>query len=96
METNSGRRRRALAWALSVLALVEAVYTVAALVVGDSSLAEAVGSYSVTNLAIGGSFAAAGGVIALHRPRHPVGWIMLLGGLGPLSAAASVPLGMYA
>ena len=62
METNSGRRRRALAWALCVLALVEAVYTVAALVVGDSSLAEAVGSYSVTNVAIGGSFAAAGGV----------------------------------
>jgi signal transduction histidine kinase len=83
-----------LAWAGSGLALAEGLFAVVALIALGTPAAVAVGSYSVTNTAIGGSLAAAGAVIALHRPRHPVGWIMLLGGLAHLTSAAVVPLEM--
>jgi two-component system, NarL family, sensor kinase len=91
---DEGVNRRVLAWAGGGLALAEGVFTVAGLVALGFTAAAAVGSYSVTNTAIGGSLAAAGVVIALHRPRHPVGWIMLLGGLAHLTSAAAGVLGM--
>lgn len=94
MDTTGGARR-VLAWTGIGLALAAALYTVVALLLSGVTFADAVGSYAVTNLTIGGSFAAAGGVIALYRPRHPVGWILLLGGLGHLTTAAMVPLGAY-
>jgi two-component system, NarL family, sensor kinase len=90
---DEGVNRRVLAWAGSGLALAEGLFTVVALAV-NASWAVAVGTYSVTNTAIGGSLAAAGAVIALHRPRHPVGWILLFGGLAHLTSAAAGVLGM--
>ncbi len=87
---------KVLGWIALGLAASGVVFTVVFLIASGTSFAEALDSYAVSNLAIGGSFAAAGAVIALHRPGNPIGWIVLLGGLGTIGTAASVPIGMYA
>ena len=95
VDVPTDRRLRALVWVLAGLAAAETLVAVAAPVALGSSLDQAVGSYSVTNVAIGGSFATAGVVIALHRTRHPVGWLLLAGGLAHLTTAAAGGLGAY-
>jgi len=93
--TGSRGSHRALAWALIVLAFIEALVAVVGPVALGMSFADTVGAYVVTNVAIGGSLAAAGGIIALHRARHPVGWLLLAGGICHLTTAAATAIGAY-
>ena len=46
----------------------------------------------MSNLVIGLSFGLCGCVIAVHRPRHPVGWLYAGGGALQLATAATAPV----
>ena len=50
---------------------------------------EVVGSYLLTNTAMGVGFAACGVVVARHRPANPIGWLFLAFGVAHLTTAAS-------
>ena len=54
---------------------------------------QAVDAFVVSNLVIGVSFGLCGALIAWHRPRHPVGWLYLVGGSCQLVSAAAAVLG---
>ena len=45
----------------------------------------------VTNGLMGVAFGGFGAIIAWHRPRNAVGWLLLAGGLGHAITAAGVP-----
>lgn len=53
---------------------------------------EAVDSFVVTNALMGLSFGLCGAVICRHRPRNPVGWLLVADGLGHATTALAVPL----
>jgi two-component system, NarL family, sensor kinase len=91
----TGRRARFLAFALGVIALAETVTAAAGAVVIGMSWTDAVGSYLVTNSAIGVAFAACGMLIAWHRRRNPVGWLLLGAGVAHLTTAAALPVGAF-
>ncbi len=83
------------AYLLAAVAAVEAVAAVAGAVVVQLGARDALGSYLVTNVAIGVSFAPCGLLIARQRPRNPIGWLLLALAVAPLTSAAMVPLGAY-
>jgi len=82
--------------AIAVLLFAVTVAEVIAAVVGAKvtgmTFEEAVGSYLVTNCAIGLSCAASGLLIAWHRPRNPVGWLLTAGGVLQTMTAAASPV----
>ncbi|MFL6073332.1 MAG: histidine kinase [Mycobacteriales bacterium] len=84
-----------LAWALAVLAAVEALVAVGGAVLLRISPSEAVGSYLVTNAAIGVGFAACGALLAVNRPANALGWLLLAAGVAPLTTAALSPVLHY-
>jgi len=88
------RRRpaRALALGLFALALAELALTIAAALAGDPSWANAVGSFTVTNGAMGLGFAACGVLLAWHRPRNPIGWLFLAAGVADATSASGIQL----
>ncbi|HET9420892.1 MAG TPA: histidine kinase [Nocardioides sp.] len=53
---------------------------------------EALDGFIVTNALMGLSFGLCGAVIAWHRPRNPVGWLLVAAGLGHATTAMAVPL----
>jgi signal transduction histidine kinase len=89
MSGSSASRRSAIG--LAALAGVEVGGAVAATLASGWSVAQAVGSFVVSNAVIGMSFAFCGALIAYHRPRHPVGWLYALGGVLQLLSAVAVP-----
>ena len=46
----------------------------------------------MTNGAIGLTLSACGTLLAWHRPRNPVGWLFLAGGIGYAMSAAAIQL----
>jgi len=69
--------------------LLGATGLVGTLIVGWS-FSQALDSFVVSNEVIGLSFGLCGALLAYHRPRHPVGWLYLVGGsLQTLTAATS-------
>jgi signal transduction histidine kinase len=80
---------------MSALAGVEGLCAVGGALALHPSLADAVGSYLVTNTAIGVGFAACGGILTNQRPRNPIGWLLLAAGLAPLTTAAITPALFY-
>jgi signal transduction histidine kinase len=89
-----GHVRKNLALALAAVAGVElviAVWTAAA----SLTVAEVVDSYVLTNTAMGAGFAACGAVLAHHRPRNPIGWLLLSAGIAHLTSGATVGLISY-
>src|SRR5580704_11412318 len=68
------------AWALGVLVLLLAAAIVPLSLVARQNLATATGPQSAASVA----FAAVGLVVAQHRPRNPIGWLMLGVGAGIL------------
>jgi two-component system, NarL family, sensor kinase len=88
------RRRlaRVLAIGLLALAMAELAIAIAAALAGRSSFADAVGSFTVTNGAIGLGFAACGALLAWHRPRNPIGWLFLTAGVAGATSASGVQL----
>lgn len=51
-----------------------------------------VGSFTVTNGAMGLAFSACGVLLAWHRPRNPIGWLFLAAGVAEATSAAAVLL----
>src|ERR1700761_9277519 len=92
MATESAPARRAhrvLAGCLAGLALAEIVTTIAATLAAHASFADPVGAFLVTNGAMGLTFPVCGGLLAWHRPRNPIGWLLLAAGLGMATSAAA-------
>jgi len=77
---------------LLAVAMAELATAIAAALLGDISFADAVGSFTVTNGAIGLGFATCGALLAWHRPRNPIGWLFLAAGVADATSAAAVQL----
>jgi len=95
MADQPGTRRtaaRALAVALSGLAAAWLATAAACALAGGISFATAVSSFTVTNGAIGLTLSACGTLLAWHRPRNPVGWLFLAGGIAYAMSAAAIQL----
>ncbi|MGO8959500.1 MAG: sensor histidine kinase [Streptosporangiaceae bacterium] len=87
-----GRLTALLVPGLSVLVAAALVTAVACALAGGSSLAAAIGSFMVTDCAIGTAFASCGVLLAWHRPRNPIGWVFLAAGLAEATSAAASQL----
>ncbi len=77
---------------LSVAAVAEALGSVVASFAVDWTWPETLVAFVPTNAAMGLSFAACGGLIAWHRPGNPVGWLLIVDGLGHATTALAAPL----
>jgi two-component system, NarL family, sensor kinase len=84
------RATEVLAVGLCGLAMAELAAVVIVAVTGGISFASAVGTYTVTNGAIGLAFGACGLLLAWHRPAHPIGWLFLAAGVAEATAAAAI------
>ncbi len=73
-----------LAILLFIVAMSEFVLALA-LTIADSSLLEAVRSEQVFFLAAFGSVAPVGLILAIHRPRNPIGWIFIVASIAQMS-----------
>ena len=74
------------------LALTELATAIACALAGGISFASAVGSFTVTNGAIGLTLSACGALLAWHRPRNSVGWLFLTGGVAYATSTAAIQL----
>jgi two-component system, NarL family, sensor kinase len=84
------RTTAVVAGALFVVVIVELVVAGVGAILAGMSFADAVAGYLVTNSAIGLAGACSGLLLAWHRPRNPIGWLLAAGGvLQTLSAAVS-------
>ena len=81
-----------LAIALFAVAMTELATAAAAALAGGISWADAVGSFTVTNGAMGLGFAACGALLAWHRPRNPIGWLFLAAAIADATSTAAVQL----
>lgn len=84
MEDEHGRTRRrtVTAYVLLLLALTQVAVGAGALAVAGVSGADLVHYDMVIDLAVGLAYPVCGTVIALHRPRNPIGWLLIVYGLG--------------
>src|SRR4029453_13087279 len=91
--------RAVLAPILFAAALVEVLIAIAAGSASDRGWSFLLNHFVVTNAVIGGSLAVAGWPIAWPRPRNPIGWLLLAGGVCYAGSAAAFSLlawGSYA
>ncbi|TYK42848.1 two-component sensor histidine kinase [Actinomadura decatromicini] len=77
---------------LFCLAVAEVAVAVSGAVAARMSWAEALDLFVVTNSVIGLSFPVCGVLLAWHRPRNPIGWLLLAAGVGYATTAALAPL----
>jgi len=87
-----GQATRALAVGLFGLASAELAAAIACALAAGISWATAVGNFTVTDGAIGLALSACGALLAWHRPRNPVGWLFLAGGVAYATSTAAVEL----
>lgn len=95
MADQHGSRRtaaRVLAVGLLGLAATWLATAVVFALAGRISFGDAVGSFTVTNGAIGLTLSACGALLAWHRPRNPVGWLFLAGGIAYAMSAGAIQL----
>jgi hypothetical protein len=83
---------RALAAGVFALAASELAAAVAAALASETTFAAAVGSFTVTNGAMGLGFALCGVLLAWHRPRNPMGWLFLAAGVADTTSASAAQL----
>ena len=88
----SGRVTSALAAGLFGLAVAEIATAIGCGLAGGISWADAVDSFAVTNGVIGLALSACGVLLAWHRPRNPIGWLFLAGGVAYTTSTAAVSL----
>ena len=88
----SGRVTRVLAAGLSGLAVAELATAIGCGLAGGISWAGAVDSFTVTNGVIGLALSACGVLLAWYRPRNPIGWLFLAGGVAYATSTAAVNL----
>jgi two-component system, NarL family, sensor kinase len=86
------RRTRVLAIALFALAMAQLATAIAAALASSISWANAVGTFTVTNGAMGLGFAVCGVLLAWHRPRNPIGWLFLAAGVADGTSVSAVQL----
>jgi two-component system, NarL family, sensor kinase len=87
-----GQVTRVLAAGLFGLAMAELITATACALAGGISFADAVGSFMVTNGAMGLAFSVCGVLLAWHRPRNPVGWLLLAAGVAEATSTVAVQL----
>jgi len=85
-------RSRALAAGVFALAASELAAAIAAALASGTTFAAAVGSFTVTNGAMGLGFAVCGVLLAWHRPRNPIGWLFLAAGVADATSASAAQL----
>jgi two-component system, NarL family, sensor kinase len=85
------KRAQAVATVLGVVVTFEALASVTLSLYADWDFATYVGSFTFSNGLIGLSFGLSGAVIAYHRPRNPVGWLLAAGGLLQAMSAVAAP-----
>ncbi len=83
---------RVIAVGLFALTVIEVVATIVGGAIVGVTFEDALDSYLVTNCAIGLSCAASGVLIAWHRPRNPVGWLLSAAGVLQTMTAAIAPV----
>ncbi len=88
----NGRVTKALAAGLFGLAVAEIATAIGCGLAGGISWADAVDSFTVTNGVIGLALSACGALLAWHRPRNPIGWLFLAGGVAYATSTAAVNL----
>lgn len=94
MNDRDGRTRppAATAYVLLGLAALQVAVGAVALAVAEVSLADLVHYDMVVDLAVGLAYPVCGTVIALHRPRNPIGWLLIAYGLGHAFTGLSIGL----
>ena len=90
-EAMTGRARVRTGVAAAVVTAEVVAAIVLTLVLG-LSWTEALEGFVVTNALMGLSFGLCGAVIAWHRPRNPVGWLLVADGIGHATTAMAAPL----
>ena len=85
-------RSRRLAGGLAAACAGLAVAAVALVLLQDWSFADALEGFVTSNVVIGASFGLCGALVAWHRPRLPVGWLLAVGGLLQVATAVAAPL----
>jgi two-component system, NarL family, sensor kinase len=88
----SGRVTRVLAASLFGLAVAELATAIGCELAGGVSWAGAVDSFTVTDGVIGLALSACGVLLAWYRPRNPIGWLFLAGGVAYATSTAAVNL----
>ncbi|MGW1714704.1 sensor histidine kinase [Streptomyces sp. NPDC002156] len=88
------RRRTMVAYALLGLALAQVAVGATALAVARVSPSDVLRYDMVVDLAVGIAYPVCGVVIALHRPRNPIGWLLIGYGLGHAFTGLSIGLGV--
>jgi hypothetical protein len=86
------RATRVLAAGLFGFAMAELATAVVVALAGSVSFANAVGTFTVTNAAMGLAFSACGVLLAWHRPGNPIGWLFLAAGVAEATSAAALQL----
>jgi two-component system, NarL family, sensor kinase len=89
----TGRGLRALAATLGVFVTLEVIAAAVLSVIAGWSWKDAIDAFVVTNSAIALSFGICGAILAWHRPRNPIGWLFVAGGVAYATAALAAPLG---
>lgn len=81
-----------LAFGLFDVAILEVALALVGSVAVSFDLGDAVESFVVTNCVMGVAFPTSGVLIASHRPRNPIGWLLLAAGIGHATTAAMAPV----
>ncbi|MFF5304480.1 sensor histidine kinase [Streptomyces sp. NPDC013161] len=94
MDDRDGRTRprTATAYALLGLAALQVAAGAVALAAAGVSTADVIRYDMVVDLAVGLAYPVCGTVIALHRPRNPIGWLLIAYGLGHAFTGMSIGL----
>ncbi len=93
LRERSGRGFRVSAAALGVFVLLEVIAAGVLCIVLGWSWQDALEAFVVTNSAIGLSLGSCGAILAWHRPRNPIGWLFVAGGVAQATSALAAPLG---
>ncbi|WP_405642266.1 sensor histidine kinase [Streptomyces sp. NBC_00019] len=88
------RRRTMMVYALLGMSLAQVAVGATALAVAGVSPSDVLRYDMVVDLAVGIAYPVCGAVIALHRPRNPIGWLLIGYGLGHAFTGLSIGLGV--
>ncbi|HWC13134.1 MAG TPA: histidine kinase [Actinomycetota bacterium] len=91
MAARAGGMKQRWAAALCVVAVTEVLVAIALVIAVGWSWDDALESFVATNGVMGLAFGLSGGIIAWHRPKNAVGWLLIADGLAHATAAWASP-----